>query len=101
MTRFANGHIRGRKVWLLPRRRGRGYRDLAHLFAEAAAAPYGTVKNCDHSEIIRRIDRILAVPEAESRSEVRRVMSAMSLKLDAAAEMLRQKLSVRSAEYRA
>ena len=71
---------------------------ITNWLANFGETPCGTVENCDYADIMRRIDRILAVPEAESRDNVRRIMDAMHLKLDAAAQMLRQKLSVRSAD---
>ena len=66
---------------------------ITNWLAEFGETPAGTVGNCDFSGIKCRIERFLALPDAEVRAKVREVTSAMRLRLDAAAERLRQALT--------
>lgn len=65
---------------------------ISNWLANFGETPCGTVENCDYAAIMRRIDRILALPEAESRAAVRRVTDAMHRRLDAAAALLKREL---------
>ena len=65
---------------------------IANWLANFGETPCGTVENCDYDDILRRIDRILAAPETESRAGVRRIMDAMRCRLYAAAELLKRAL---------
>lgn len=66
---------------------------ITNWLANFGETPCGTVENCDYDGILRRIDRILASPEAETRTGVCQVMAALRLKLSAAAESLKRTLS--------
>ena len=65
---------------------------IANWLAEFGETPAGTVDRCDFSGVKSRIERFLAEPDAAARAEVRQVTAAMRLRLDAAAERLRQAL---------
>lgn len=65
---------------------------ITNWLAEFGETPAGTVENCDFSGVRSRIERFLAEPDAEARAKVRKVTSAMRVRLDAAAEKLRRAL---------
>ena len=65
---------------------------IANWLANFGETPAGTVGDCDFSGVRSRIERVLARPDAEVRAEVRGVMAALRLRLDAAAERLERVL---------
>ena len=66
---------------------------IANWLARFGETPAGTVESCDFAGIARRVERVLARPDAEARAEVQRVVAAMRERLDAAAEHLQQTLA--------
>ena len=66
---------------------------IANWLLNFGDTPAGTVELCDFEDVRRRIERVLARPEAETREEVSRIMAEMRARLDAAAEKLRQALA--------
>ena len=65
---------------------------ITNWLANFGETPCGTVENCDYDGIMRRIDQMLAVPEAESRSGIRQIMDDMRRRLYAAADVLTRML---------
>ena len=66
---------------------------IANWLARFGETPAGTVESCDFAGIARRVERVLARPDAEARAEVLNVVATMRERLDAAAEKLRQALA--------
>jgi len=62
---------------------------IANWLMNFGDTPAGTVELCDFEDVRRRIERVLALPEAETREEVSHVMAEMRVRLDSAAEKLR------------
>ena len=65
---------------------------IANWLAEFGETPAGDVGACDFDGIERRVEAVLARPDAEVRAEVGKVTERLHRRLDAAAEKLRQTL---------
>ena len=66
---------------------------IANWLSYFGETPAGTVEKCDFSGVRERVERFLALPDAEARAKVRQVTAEMHRRLDSAAEKLRTTLA--------